>query len=237
MLPTVVLVLHAGTLAGPGSHPPRSKVKNMQLASIPKTVLAANQRVATKLADAHEITSSVQERLQAGTVPRDGATELAEALKLATFARDGGAKLGARNLLADSFHRYATHAVRDISQALVLLERPTLSADGLDLLTSHLFNAEVSTRLGSQAAERSLAAPKLITLDRASSSHTTGDGSSVNTPAWVDGQWLDGLGNPVRGGGDSWTGPDGQSFGPDGSPVSGDGGGFTGPDGATYSGI
>ena len=52
---------------------------------------------------------------------------------------------------------------------------------------------------------------------------------------WVDGQWLDGLGNPVRGGGDS--GPDGTGSGWDGGDDRSDGGGFTGPDGATYTGI
>ena len=52
---------------------------------------------------------------------------------------------------------------------------------------------------------------------------------------WVDGVWLDGLGNPVRGGsGDS--GPDGTGSGWDGMGDRGDGG-YVGPDGDGYSGI
>jgi hypothetical protein len=228
-------------LTGPGILPPPRKVSNMQLASIPKNVLVANQQVAGSLATANDLTVKVQAAVGSSTrIPTSVATDLRAALDAATQAREGVEALGGGNLLDDTFQRYSSHAVRDLTAAVEMLDRKgPLSADGLAIFTDRVFDAEVATRLGTAAGERSLAKPSpkaLLSAQAFAGSGSTGS-SSDNGPVWVDGQWLDGLGNPVRGG-DSWTGPDGQGYGWDGSPVRGDeGGGYTGPDGETYSGI
>lgn len=213
----------------------------MQLTSIPKNVMSANQQVAGHLASAHQLTAKAQSAVSAdgSKVGRSVKSDLGAALEAATQARDGVDALGSGNLLDGTFQRYSTHAVRDLSKVVSMLDRGSLSADGQKLFVDALFDAEVSTRLGSQAGERSLAKPSPKAIERASSFGTGGSTGADSGPAWVDGQWLDSLGNPVRGGGDSWAGPDGQQFGWDGSPVDGGRGGdsFTGPDGETYSGI
>jgi hypothetical protein len=211
----------------------------MQLASIPQPVLAANQQVASSLTSAHDFTAKAQRAVDGSKVRASVAGDLASALEAATQARDGVDSLGAGNLLDGTFQRYSNHAVRHLEQAARMVSRGDLSGDSISLLTKQLFDAEVSTRLGSDAGKRSLAKPSSKAIERASSFADSSDSGSSG-PVWVDGQWLDGLGNPIRGGGDSWTGPDGQPFGRDGSPVDGgrgSGGSFTGPDGETYSGI
>ena len=212
----------------------------MQLASIPKPVLAANQQVAGALATAHQLTAKVQADFEStGATGTAALTDLSSALEAAWQARDGVTALGKGNLLDGTFQRYAVHSVRHLADAVSMLERPgPLSKDSTGVFAKRLFDAEVSTRLGSAAAERSLAKPSPKAIERATS-FTSSSSSGDTGPAWVDGQWLDSLGNPVRGSGDVWTGPDGQSFDSMGNAVDGGRGGdsFTGPDGETYSGI
>lgn len=210
----------------------------MQLAAIPANVIAANRQVADHMANAHDLTVKVQDTVASGKVGAPARADLAAALDAATQARDGVRALGAGNLLDGTFQRYTTHAVRDLSDAVSMLDRRgPLSKDALSIFTERLFDAEVSTRLGSAAAERSLAKPSPKALERASS-FAGSSGNDSTGPVWVDGQWLDSLGNPVRGG-DTWSGPDGQGYDSSGNPVDGGRGGdsFTGPDGETYSGI
>ncbi len=213
----------------------------MQLASIPKPVLAANQQVAGALASAHELTAKVQADFEStGATGATALKDLSSALEAAWQARDGVKALGKGNLLDGTFQRYSTHSTRHLGAAVGLLERPgPLSKDAAASFAKHLFDAEVSTRLGSAAGERSLAKPSPKAIERATSFASSGS-SGDSGPAWVDGQWLDSLGNPVRGSGDVWTGPDGQSFDSMGNAVDGGRGGgdsFTGPDGETWSGI
>jgi hypothetical protein len=209
----------------------------MQLASIPKPVLAANQQVAASLNSAHDFTVKAQRAVDGGKVGASVVSDVTSALEAATQARDGVDALGKGNLLDGTFQRYSNHAVRHLEQAARMVSRGDLSQDTISLLTKQLFDAEVSTRLGSEAGERSLANPSAKAIERATSFGGSDSASTGSGPVWVDGQWLDGLGNPVRGGGDSWTGPDGESYGWDGSPSRGGGDSFTGPDGETYSGI
>ncbi len=209
----------------------------MQL-TIPSTILKANQDVFGSLQRASVDTQLAQSRVEAeGRVPAGTKQLVDSALANAQQAAAGVEALGTGNLLDGTFQRYANHSVRDLQRAADMLARPgTLGTDAMSILTKVLFDAEVSTRLGTQAGERSLANPSPKALERATAFSGGGDTSSSG-PVWVDGEWLDGLGNPVRGGGSSYTGPDGDSFGWDGSPDRGDGGGYTGPDGETYSGI
>jgi hypothetical protein len=212
----------------------------MQLASIPKNVLTANQTVASHLTTAHQLTSKAQGAVEsAGSVGPTVVKDLQSALESATQAREGVNALGKGNLLDGTFQRYSNHAVRHLTSAVAMLDRKgPLSDDGISIFTRTLFDAEVATRLGSAAGERSLANPKPRDLERAKSfGNGGGSSSSSGGPAWVDGQWLDELGNPVRGGGDSWTGPDGVSYGWDGGPSHGGGHEYVGPDGVGYSGI
>lgn len=206
----------------------------MQLASIPTSVVSANRAVLGSLKEAAATTSAVQAAVErAGAPDEQAATELTRALASARDAAAGVEELGRQNLLDGTFHRYARHSVRHLQDAVDTLGSQQLSADGLELFTKRLFDAEVATRLGSNAGERSLAEPRLRALERSSSdSGSAGVGSSG--PAWVDGEWIDELGNPARGG-DSWAGPDGERYGSDGSPASD--GGYVGPDGSSFSGI
>ncbi|MCB0878730.1 MAG: hypothetical protein KDC46_07085 [Thermoleophilia bacterium] len=205
----------------------------MQLSTIPPAVLTANREVAAALTTAHELTAAVQ---SSGTTGTDARTGLEAALEAATQARDGVDALGAGNLLDGTFQRYSQHAVRQLSAAVEMLARPgRLSTDGQAIFQQRLFDAEVATRLGSEAGARSLAKPSPKALERATTFADSAAGGGSTGPSWVDGAWLDGLGNPVRGG-DSWAGPDGDRYDGSGNPVGGDGS-FTGPDGETYSGI
>ena len=207
----------------------------MQLATVPKSVITANQRVAGTLESARSLTQAAQSKVGTGPINSSVRTTISSALEAAEQAQQGAEKLGARNLLEGTFHRYAHHTVRDLAAAVSMLERSTpLTDDGISILSGKLQGAERSARLGSEAADRSLARPARRGDEGSSSSGSSSDASD-DGPVWVDGRYLDGLGNPVRGG-DSWAGPDGQRFGSDGSPAY-DGGAHTGPDGSSYSGI
>lgn len=210
----------------------------MQLTSIPNNVLTANQQVADALRTANDLTVKAQSAVESrAAITPSVASDVKSALAAATQAQEGVASLGRGNLLDGTFQRYSNHAVRDLSAAVDLLDRSgDLSKDARAILVDRLFDAEVSTRLGAEAGDRSLRNPSARAIERASD---FGGGSSTGSsgPAWVDGAWLDELGNPVRGGGDSWTGPDGASYGWDGSPGRGGGDEYVGPDGVGYSGI
>lgn len=210
----------------------------MQLASIPKNVLTANQQVASALRTANDLTARAHANVEStGRAGADVTTDVRSALEAATQARDGVSALGKANLLDGTFQRYSNHAVRDLESAVAMLERSgPLSKDAHAILVDRLFDAEVATRLGAEAGERSLRTPAPRAVERASEFGAGTDAGSSG-PAWVDGAWLDELGNPVRGGGDSWTGPDGESYGWDGSPSRGGGDEYVGPDGVGYSGI
>lgn len=208
----------------------------MQL-SIPSSVLTANQDVFGALQRASVATQAAQARFDDGA-GRAGTRELVvSALADAQQAVEGVEALGEGNLLDGTFQRYANHSVRHLQRAADMLSRSGgLSADATSILTKVLFDAEVSTRLGTQAGERSLANPSPKALERATEFAGGGD-TSPGGPVWVDGVWLDDLGNPVRGGGSTYTGPDGESYGWDGTPDRGSDGGYVGPDGDSFSGI
>lgn len=207
----------------------------MQL-SIPSTVLKANQLVFGSLQRASADTELAQSRVEGKARVPAGTRQLVDsALAHAQQAVAGVEALADGNLLDGTFQRYANHSVRDLQRAADMLARPgTLDGDAMSILTNVLFDAEVSTRLGAQAGERSLAKPSLKAIERATEFSGDSD-TSTGGPVWVDGEWLDGLGNPVRGGSSSPAGPDGIGYGWDGSPDRGDG--YTGPDGETYTGI
>jgi hypothetical protein len=211
----------------------------MQLSSIAPSVLTANRQVLGSLRTAHELTAKVQDALAASPsrVESGARADIEAALAAATQAREGVTALGAGNLLDGTFQRYSTHSVRHLEHAAQLLGRSALSEDASSILERALFDAEVATRLGTAAGDRSLAKPSPKAIERANDFASSGDaGSAGSGPVWVDGEWLDGLGNPVRGGGDTWTGPDGEGYGWDGSPSRG-GDSWTGPDGDSFSGI
>ncbi len=205
----------------------------MQL-SLPSSVLAANHDVRGALYLAHTNVAAAQSRLEASpSAPAATRRLVSDALEAARQAVDGVEALGAANLLDGTFQRYAVHSVRHLEQAASMLDRPgRLDSDGLAILTKTIFDAEVATRLGTEAGDRSLANPSPKALERATEfgGGETGDGG----PVWVDGAWLDGLGNPVRGGD---SGPDDIGSGWDGAGERGDDGGYTGPDGESYTGI
>lgn len=209
----------------------------MQL-SIPPAVLTANHDVRNALQLAQANTAVAQARLaDAAHVPAGTKHLVLDALAAARDAVEGVDALGKANLLDGTFQRYASHSVRHLERAAELVSRPgRLSRDAMSLLADTIFDAEVATRLGTAAGDRSLAAPSPRAIERATEFAGGGDAGGGG-PVWVDGEWLDGLGNPVRGGGDSSTGPDGESFGPDGEPVRGGGDEYVGPDGEGFSGI
>lgn len=206
----------------------------MQLPSMPAAVLAANTDVLSSLRRAHEGASAAQRRVaREQRVPRGTRRLVDDALASARQAADGVAALGAANLLDASFQRWTRHAVRELEQAAQLLARPgQLSRDGLGILQRTLFDSEVATRLGAEAGTRSLVHPSPKALERATE-FVGSAGDRDGRASWVDGAWLDELGNPVRDGG-MWAGPDGDRFGSDGEPVDG---GWTGPDGDGFAGI
>ena len=208
----------------------------MQLAQVPQTVVTANQDVLGSLRAAASNTARAQLRVDgADRVPAGTQQLVTSALASAQHAVAGVEALGAANLLDGTFQRYASHSVRHLEQAAQLLGRTSQpSGDALALLTTALFDAEVATRLGTEAGDRSLARPSPKAIERATGFAGAG-GGSADGPVWVDGAWLDSLGNPVRSGGDH--GPDGTGSGWDGAGERGDGGGFTGPDGDTHTGF
>lgn len=209
----------------------------MQL-SIPSSVIKANHEVLGSLQRADANARYALQRVDGEPrVPAGIKAFVDSALVSAQQAVAGVEALGAGNLLDGTFQRYANHSVRHLEHAASMLARPgQLGRDAMSILTKSLFDAEVSTRLGTEAGYRSLANPSPKALERATE-FAGGGSTDSGGPVWVDGQWLDGLGNPVRGGGNTYTGPDGTGYGWDGSPDRGDGGGYTGPDGETYTGI
>lgn len=180
----------------------------MQL-SIPSSVLDANRLVGGALRDAHANVAAAQDRLDgASRVPAGTKRLVDDALAAARQAADGVEALGAGNLLDGTFQRYATHSVRDLERAASMLARPgQLGRDAMAILVDAIFDAEVATRLGTAAGDRSLAAPSPRAIERATdfaSDTSAPDGG----PVWVDGAWLDGLGNPVGGNVDDALDPD-----------------------------
>lgn len=204
--------------------------------SLPSSVINANQDVLGSLRRASVDTKFAQLRVDGeAQVPAGTRKLVVSALASAQQAVAGVEALGSGNLLDGTFQRYANHSVRDLQQAVDLLSRPgRLGSDAMSILTKTLFDAEVATRLGTAAGERSLANPSPKALERATGFSGGGE-TSDGGPVWVDGQWLDGLGNPVRDGGGA--GPDDIGSGWDGTGDRSDGGGYTGPDGETYTGI
>ncbi|MEO6867573.1 MAG: hypothetical protein ABI200_06090, partial [Gaiellales bacterium] len=197
---------------------------HMQLTQIPSQIITANQQVAGAMSTAHGLAAQVKTKVADGKMNGRVASMLAEALDAATQARDGVNALGSKNLLNDTFQRYTNHSVRHLTDAVKWLgDGSNISKDRLSILTKSLFDAEVSTRLGSDAATRSLEnpSPKALLNGSRSSDSSDSSGPSRNN-SYVDGVWLDELGNPARGG-DTWAGPDGERFDWDGSPVRDDG--------------
>lgn len=207
----------------------------MQLASIPTSVITANRQVLGSLQQASKLTQAAQASFEQDGIDAVKPSVLERALGHAEDARRGVSELGRTNVLDGTFQRYANHSVRELRDVVSMLERTApLSKDGVKIFGEKLFDAEVSTRLGAEAGVRSLDRPALRGIERGSSSSDSGSSTSDGGPTWVDGEWIDSLGNPARGG-DSWAGPDGERYGWDGSP-SGNGG-YVGPDGGSYSGI
>jgi hypothetical protein len=206
----------------------------MKIAGIPRSIITANTAVVQELATAGKA-------LQGLTPASRGlAGKLEAAMAAVSSARAGVAQLGRGSILDGAVGRWALHAERDLQGALQMASRSgRLSADGVEILASQIDDARGSVRMATQAGERSLASPARRDVERATSFASSGADTAGGSPVWVDGEWLDDLGNPVRGnGGGTWSGPDGQSFGWDGSPVRSGGGDFiSGPDGATYAGI
>ncbi len=208
---------------------------------IPSSVLTANQDVLGSMRRASSDATLAKLRFDGAEQIPAGTSKLVDsALSSAQQAVAGVEALGSANLLDGTFQRYALHSVRHLQDAADMLARPgERSKEAMGLLAQTLFDAEVTTRLGTQAGERSLSKPSPKALERAAK-FADGSDRSGGGPAWVDGQWLDELGNPARGGG-SDSGPDGIGSGWDGNDRGGDDyggdGGFTGPDGETYTGI
>lgn len=211
----------------------------MQLAHIPAPVIQRNARVVSAMAAASTAVSRVSGSLeQTGRVPRGARASVATALEAARQAHEGASELGADNLLDATFHRHATHAVRHLEAAVAILERgrpSNLGTDALAILGRQLFDARVATTQGARAGIRSLEDPQSRSLPGVDDHHTQEreeDGASNGT--WVDGVYLDGSGNPVRGG-DDVVGEDGVAIGPDGGPAADDS--WVGPDGDSFDGI
>ncbi|MCW2928907.1 MAG: hypothetical protein JWM86_2875 [Thermoleophilia bacterium] len=208
----------------------------MQLSSLPPQALSANRDVLGSLQRAATDTQAAQQRLQSHTNPPAGTARLlTSALGHAQDAVAGAASLGSTNVLEGTFNRYAGHAVRHLRDAVALLERgSSLGPDARTILADHVFDAEVATRLGSAAGERSLRRPTVHAAEHAGSAHSD-ESTSPSSSTVVDGVELDALGNPTRGAADEWAGPDGQRFVSDGGAS--DSGGYVGPDGESFSGI
>lgn len=209
----------------------------MQLASIPAAVITANTEVLGALRQASVDTTAAQAKIEgAKSLPAGTQQLIMSALASAQQAVAGVSALGSANLLDGAFQRYSNHSVRHLEWAAKLVSGGDAKGDALSSLARSLNDAEIATRLGTEAGDRSMARPSHKALERAND-FASGNGDSVDRgPVWVDGQWLDGLGNPVRTGND--TGPDGVGSGWDGMGDRGDSAGsFTGPDGVGYSGI
>lgn len=103
--------------------------------------------------------------------------------------------------------RYARHSEIALTQAL----------GGSHLA---LARAKESVRLALMHATISLDVPRIRhkELDTVRASGATDPAAIDRGPGWVDGQFLDSLGNPARGGGAHYTGPDGQGFDWSGEP-------------------
>ncbi len=207
------------------------------MSAIPPTIIQGNQVVVDLMREASVSALAARESMASGDLAA-ARSAVEHALEAATQARDGAQALyrNQSSLLEPTLLRYSTHATRTMDSALRALGREDLSADGHAILERRLFDGEVQTRLAAEAGDRSLARPrphKLPTPPAGSGNSPTGAGG----PAWVDGQWLDALGNPARGSGGAWVGPDGQAFDSMGNPASRGSGSWTGPDGVSYSGI
>lgn len=191
---------------------------------------AANEHVAAAMRTAHQHAAQAQKSVATGAVP--AALDAARAsLAAAETARRGVEELVTTrtNMLDGAARRYGVHAVRDLTDAVSLLSRGSASSP---LLEQALFDAEVSTRLGSEAAARSLRDARVRIPDSQPSGGSSGEPGGGAVGYGVEG--LDELGNPQRGGG-GWAGPDGERYDDLGGAV--DEGGFAGPDGEIYTGI
>lgn len=210
----------------------------MTLVQIPASTVAANTRIVTTMTDASSAAKSALSLFRSGH-RTDAQAQVASALQSVRQARAGLEKLTEHtNLLEGTAHRHATHAERELGfvhDRLSLYAGSRLRPDTRAVIADRLFDAEVSARLGSEAGQRSLRALKMRPTERPTGGDTGWGGASEPTTAWVDGQRLDSLGNPVRGY-DGYAGPDG-SYGGDLFTGEGRGnGGYTGPDGDGGSG-
>ncbi|MCW2962296.1 MAG: hypothetical protein JWM90_2683 [Thermoleophilia bacterium] len=208
--------------------------------TIPQPILAANTSVVAALRSAQADASTALARIESSGFDDQVAALTTSASTASLQALTGALELGRGNLLDPTTHRYAQHAVRDLTAAANYSQRAGGDGDALKLLGEALKRGEISARLGADAGDRSLTDPQPRPANDGSPVGDGSGGSSTGGGTWVDGEWLDDLGNPTRSSGDSWTGHDGQSYGSDGGVTGAPGRGgdtWSGPDGTGYSGI
>lgn len=164
-------------------------------------------------------------------------------------AAEGVARLASKGVPGAALAQpLAEDAARLTKTAASLLRSPGgTDGGGINQLMHLLEKANDSAQESADILANPARAEQAAAAERTTSRSAGGAGSSGSTsdsvdsssdrgPYYVDGEWIDGLGNPTRGGDSGWTGPDGQSFGWDGSPDRGSAG-DTGPDGTDYDGV
>lgn len=206
---------------------------NMNISGIPRNILKANTSVVQELRAASQTLKGISASSKNLSQQIDGV------LEAVSSARIGAANLGPGSVLDGAFGRWAFHAERDLQRAAQLAQGPKrMRADTAALFNSHITAARDDLRFALAAGDRSIKNPSKQVAARVTSFAETSSGSTSQGPVWVDGAWVDDLGNTPRTPGGTWSGPDGQLFGGDGTPVGyGSGNVVYGPDGPTYGGI
>lgn len=169
------------------------------MTAIPAGTLAKNLAVESHLAMAATFTDRAVSALLSRHTTR-AAEHLGVALEQLTSAGRGASKLTpGTNLLDAAAHRWTTHAQRDAREAVALFNRGgRVTGDLRGSLMRALQQTHSSTTMAADSAGRSLTAPRVRALPGFSGAAAPEAARPVDVV--MDGQIIDALGNPARGG-------------------------------------
>lgn len=189
----------------------------MKINSIPASTVAANRRIVRGMSTASDVTASALQAFRSGHTI-EARDKVAAALAGVHQARESLGKLNdTTNLLDGTAHRFAMHSERELGivhDRLELYAGKNMHPDSVKVVEQMLFDAANSTRLAKEAGTRSLKPLKLQPREHGGSTWTWNSPYSNDTGpsvGWSDGEYLDALGNPVRGY-DRYAGPDDAGY-------------------------
>ncbi|MCW2956098.1 MAG: hypothetical protein JWO69_967 [Thermoleophilia bacterium] len=213
----------------------------MQLTPLTQAAIKSNKAIVTQLDTARTNFASALELMQADEPSIIDIRPLIEDAAASLSAAHQGAKELTRetNGLRQAARNYMRLALQDADHAVKVIKNFDSGNTSTEFLRAQIKKASLTSNSAFRYASDSVNTGSVKSMPGGGGISSSTGGAGTSGPTWVDGQYLNELGEQPRGGGGtSYTGPDGQSFDWNGGSI--DRGGsdtFYGPDGVGYSGI